>query len=284
MNAPVRSLLLCTNGAPEGIAALTYGAWLAQVVRLPVTLLGIVEAPASQQMVEEALHEAQTQLEGQGVAYTTLRRQGRARDVIPIEAKPGQHLVVLGPLGRPLWRQWLRGRSARRLMPRLSVPLLFAPTAHCQLDRILVTTGALEHAASLERCAVHLAHRVGADLTILHVVPKTSYSYPTADEIDAQRDDFLQADVPQARNLRALLDEAQTMEVAARFEIRYGTIVREIFDEARRGKPDLVVMGSKHSSRALRSSALPDVTAEVMATLTVPVLSVQAGQTCILAE
>ncbi len=283
MNAPERSLLLCTNGAPEGIAALTYGAWLAQVVHLPVTLLGIVEAPASHRTVEEALHESRAQLEAQGIANTIIRREGRARDVIPREAKPGQHLVVLGPLGRPLWRQWLRGRSARRLMPHLSVPLLFAPTAHCQLDSILVTTGALEHAASLERCALHLARKVGATLIILHVITKTSYSYPTADEIEARRDDFLQANVPQARNLRALLEEARAMGVTASFEMRHGTIVREIIDEARRGQYDLVVMGSKHSSSALRGLALPDVTAEVMASLEVPVLSVQAGQTCILA-
>jgi nucleotide-binding universal stress UspA family protein len=284
MTAPVRSLLLCTNGAPEGVAALTYGAWLAQVVHLHVTLLGIVETQASQQMVEGALREAQTQLEAQGVAYTTLRREGRARDVISTEAKPGYHLVVIGPLGRPLWRQWLQGRSARRLMPRLVVPLLFAPTAHCQIDRILVATGALELAAGLECCALQLARKVGAALTILHVVPKTSYSYPIADEIEAQRDDFLQADVPQARNLRALLKEAQAIEVAATVEIRHGTIVHEIIDVARRGQYDLVVMGSRHSSHTLRSSALPDVTAEVMATLAVPVLSVQASQTCILAK
>ncbi len=284
MTPPERSLLLCTNGAPEGTAALTYGAWLAQVVHLPVTLLGIVEAPASRQRVEETLREALTQLEAQGVSTTPLRRQGRARDVIPREAKPGQHLVVTGPLGRPLWRQWLRGRSARRLVPCLPVPLLFAPTAHCQLERILVSTGALHYAGSLEQYALHLARRAGARLTILHVVEKATYRYPISDQMIAHSDDFLNADIPQARNLRALSEEAQAMSVTSTIRIQHGTVIHEIIDEAHKGQYDMLVMGSKFSSTSLRCLSLPDVTAEVMATLTIPVLSVQAGQTCILAE
>ncbi len=284
MNAPERSLLLCTNGALEGRAALTYGAWLAQLLHLPVTLLGVVETPGARQTVEAALGEAETQLEAHGVAYATLRREGRARDIVPAEAKPGHHLVIIGPLGRPLWRKWLRGRSARRLMPRLPVPLLFAPTTHCQLDRILVATGALEHAASLESCALQLARKAGAALTILHLIEKTSYRYPIADQIEAHWDDLLHADVPQARHLNALFEEAQALGIPTTVRVRHGTVVHGIIDEARRGHHDLLVMGSKHSSRALRSSTLPDVTAEVMATLAMPVLSVQAGQLCVFAE
>jgi|YNPBryBLVA2012_1023415.scaffolds.fasta_scaffold00835_4 nucleotide-binding universal stress UspA family protein len=279
-----RSLLLCTNGAPEGLPALSYGAWLAQALGLRVTLLGIVESENRRSAVEQALRDAQSLLEAKQVAYAVVLREGIARQTIIAEALPERHIVVIGPLGRPRWRRWVEGMSLRRVMPGLGTPLLYAPTAHCQLERILLCTGALEYADSAECWALNLARRLGAVVTILHVAEPVLYHYPPSDQIKMHWKELLQTDTVQARHLRALLERAKAKGVQATIQIRQGTIVHEIVAEARRGQHDLVVMGSKHSARSLRRLYLPDVTAEVMESLNLPVLAVRAGQPCFLEE
>lgn len=279
-----RSLLLCTNGAPEGLPALSYGAWLAQALGLTVTLLGIVESAERRAAVEQALRETQSLLEAHKAAHDVILREGIARQVIIAEALPERHIVVIGPLGRPLWRRWVEGISLRRVMPGLGTPLLYAPTAHCQLARILLCTGALEYADSAECWALTIARRLDAAVTILHVAEAVLYHYPTSDQVKTNWKELLQTDTVQARHLRALLEQANTMGVKATIQIRQGTVVHEIVAEARRGEHDLVVMGSKHSARSLRRLYLPDVTAGVMESLNLPVLAVRSGQSCFLEE
>lgn len=283
MNTPSLTLLLCTNGAPVGRPALDYGVWLAGVLHLPVTLLGIVESPSQDTLVQEALQAAQMQLDAEHIPFAVQVRSGRAREVICAEAIPEQHLVVIGPMGRPKWRQWLQGSAFRRMMPNLQAPFIYAPTAHRQLEHILVSTGALEHAINAECWALFLAKRTGAALSILHVAETAHYHYPTIEKMETHWKDLLSADIPQARHLRALLAQAKAQGVEATLQVRHGAVVREIIAEARTGQYDLVVMGSKYSSHSLRRQYLPDVAAEVMESLSSPVLIVRADQTCILA-
>jgi len=283
MKARAYSLLLCTNGAPQGRPALDYGVWLAGRLELPVTLLGIVEESAPETMVREAVEAAEAELDGTGIPYTTRVRPGRARCVIAAEAVADEHLVVLGPMGRSPLRRWLRGRAFRRLMPDLSVPFIYTATAHRRLGRILVSTGALDHAASAECWGVELARRVGAALTVLHVVEPVHFDYPTSERLAAHWQDLLTTDTPQARRLRALLERAEAEGVDAELEVRHGSVMHEIVAQARAEPYDLIVMGSRYSSHSLRSQYLPDVAARVLETLSRPVLVVRAGQWCALA-
>lgn len=284
MSAEDYSLLLCTNGAAAGEPALEYGAWLAGQLSLPVTLLGIVEDAAEEAMVREKLEAAQTQLEAASIPYRTQVRFGRARAVVTAEAVSDEHLVVLGPMGRSPLRRWLRGRAFRRVMPDLAVPFIYTPTAHLRLERILMCSGALGHSACAECWALELARRMGAALTILHVVETAHFEYPTTELVEAHWRELLATDTPQARRLRSLLERAEIRGVDATFEVRRGLVIHEITARVREEPPDLVVMGSKYSSHSLRSHYLPDVTAGVMESVRLPVLVVRAGQRCILEE
>jgi len=243
-----------------------------------------VEEPARRAVVEQVLQETGAKLDAAGVVYTTRLRAGPVREVICAEAIPEQHLVVFGPLGRPWWERWIRGRALRRMMPNLDTPFIFASTAHRQLAHILLCTGGLEYSVSAECWALYLAQQTGAAVTILHVAEAVHYHYPTADQLDTHWQDLLETDIPQAQHLRTLLEQARTQGVQASLHVRHGTVVHEILAEVRAGRYDLVVMGSKYSSHSLRSHYLPDVTAEVMEALQVPVLVVRHGQDCILAD
>lgn len=271
----IQNLLLCTNGSPASQAALDYGGWLARALRVPATVLGIVETPASQNLVEDLVQKAVRRMSEDGVGAQSLLREGRSETVIPAVATQSETLTVVGRLGRPALRRLATGSSFRRLMAAIAAPLLFVPVARIPPKRLLVCAGGLSYAADLERLSNALAKALGASLTLLHVVEPVTLDYPLAKQVEARWQDLLETDTPQARNLRAAVDEATESGLTIEVKIRRGSPVREILNELRTGDYDLVGLGSPHSTHGLRHLALPNVTAEVAEAARCPVLSVR---------
>ena len=284
MNATERSLLLAFSGAETSLPALDYGIWLAEQIRLPVTLLGIVEKPARRKQVEQLIESRSTQLQNSGIPYQVLLESGRSRDVICRQAVPDRHLAVFGPFGRPRLRRWLRGRSFRRIFQDIHTPVLYVRQAHPRLRKILVCLGGLGHALSAERWSLYLAERMGASVTLLHVVEPISYDYPVAREIQDHWQDILETDTPQGQNLRTALRMAQEIGVTADFKVRHGDIVHEILAETSAQEYDMIVMGSPYSSNNLRHLFMPNVTAEVAEAVDCPILAASFGQEWIFDE
>lgn len=282
MNTSERSLLVCTNGAPISRHTVDYGLWLAERLTMPVTLLGIVEREEASAAVTQLLAETQQQLKARGIPHQMIQASGPLRETLAHYAHAGEHLVVFGPSGRPLLKRLLRGHVVRRLLPTLQTPVLYVPQqAPLQLERILLCTGALSHAYHAECWALRLASRLGAALSILHVTESVYYHYPTAEKMRVHAHNLLETDVPQAKHLRELHQQAQELGLRTELHIRQGTVIQEITHVARQGY-DLVVMGSKHSTHSLRAMYLPDVAADVMEALPIPVLAVKTGQECLL--
>lgn len=282
MNTGERSLLVCTNGAFLSRHTVDYGIWLAKRLSMPVTVLGIVERAEAGAAVTQFLAETQQQLHDQGIPHQVIQTSGPLRETLAHYAQAGEHLVVFGPLGRPLLKRLLRGHVVRRLLPMLQTPVWYVPRqASLRIERILLCTGALSHAYHAECWALRLALRLEAALTILHVTEPVYYHYPTAEKIRIYAHHLLETDVPQAKHLRDLHQQAQDLGIQAELVIRRGTVIQEITHMARQGY-DLLVMGSKHSSHSLRAMYLPDVAADVMEALPIPVLAVKTGQECLL--
>lgn len=273
MNHAERSLFLCTNGAPESLAALDYGVWLAELLRSRIVLLGAVERDGQAAAVEAALDATEARARQAGLSLERRTVSANLRETVCQLAEAEKHLVILGPLGRPWWRRWVQGRSFRRILQEIPAPLIYVPAPHCRLARILICTGGLRYTHSAERWARYLAQRTQAHLTWLHVVVPVTFDYPTAREVYEHRDRLLESDTPPARHLREALREAKEAGLEASVRVRTGDVVSEILAEVREGDYDLVVMGTPHSSHSLRRLYLPNVTAEVAESISVPVLT-----------
>lgn len=271
------SLLLCTNGCETTQPALDYGIWLAQALQSAVKLLGIIEDEDQDACVSSLLEELSGKLAEIGLDYSVELDRGRGTPVIARHASSGDHLTVFGPLGRPVWRRVIQGRSFRRILARVEKPLLYVPRNPQQLKRILLCMGGLGHEASMERMGIYLARKTGARVTLLHIVEPVTLQYPTASEIHHHWQDVLETDTPQGRRLRQALDEVQSSGLEAEIKIRHGNVIHEILDEIHQGGYDLVGMGSAYSTHSLRQRYLPNVTAEVAEAAVCPVLSVRAG-------
>jgi nucleotide-binding universal stress UspA family protein len=278
MNIDEKSLLLAFNGTDTSLPAVEYGIWLAGQIKVPVTLLGIVEKPTRRKQVEGVLETSAARFEAAGIPYHTELISGKGRKVICEQAVSGRHLTVFGPFDRPAIRRWLRGRSFRRIFEEIKTPVLYVKKAHLQLRKILVCMGGLGYAVSAERWALFLAQRLDASVTLFHVVEPISYDYPIAHEIQDHWDDILGTDTPQGQNLRDALKNAQDMGVPASFQGRHGNIVHEIITEVRVQNYDLVVMGSPYSTANLRHLFMPNTTAEIAESIDCPVLVAAFGQ------
>jgi nucleotide-binding universal stress UspA family protein len=210
-----------------------------------------------------------------GVAIRKSVIDGNAQAVIPAHASAEGVLAVLGHLGRPLLRRLARGSSFRDLLAAIVSPILYVPVSRVPLRRLLICSGGLPYATSLEQFAIRLAKAARASITLLHVVEPVAYDYPLAREVESHWRSLLETDTPQGHNLIAAKQEAETQGVPLDVEVRRGSPVREILTQARRGDYDLLGLGSPHSAHSLRHLFMPNVTAEVAEAARCPVLAVR---------
>jgi nucleotide-binding universal stress UspA family protein len=279
MNTQITRLALVTNGCQETRPSLEYGIWLAQMLSLPVQVLGVQEPHDKRHPVAALVQEMLPSLQSAGIPFQVEYQTGQAEDVVNQSVQWAGALVVLGPLGRPPLRRFLLGRSFRHFMEELLMPILYVPKSRLPVRKILVCMGGLGYAMNVFHEALAIANPLHASLTFLHVVEPVTLDYPLAHEVEAHWQDLLNTNTPQGRILRQVLSETQGLEIESEVRLRHGHIVPEILKEIETGNYDLVCMGSMYSSQSLRHLTLPNVTAEIAETAGCPILTVRTAQT-----
>jgi nucleotide-binding universal stress UspA family protein len=273
-------LLIATNGFNATRRAVEYGAWLAELMQAKVTLLGVNEkrrlaGSDEHHTLEEILAGAVKLLQSKGIEHELIRQNGEAEQVISEYANRGDYMTVVTQLGRSRLRHWLTGRSFRSLMERIRGPILYVPEIRLPLKKILISAGGLGYEVSAENLALQVATLSRADVTILHVIPLTDLDYPTTHVALEHVRDLQDTDTVLGRSLRKALEIAKEAALNAKLITRQGHVVEQIVAEVKRGKYDMVCMGSRYSTHALRQLYTPNVTAEVAETVSCPVLTVR---------
>jgi len=273
-------LLVATNGFKGTWAAIEYGAWLAESMRMKVTLLGVTENlnPAAiddHHPLEDIFASAVELFHKRGVEYDLEIQTGDAGRVIPEKANRGNFITVVSPLGRPQLRRWLTGRSFRPLMEQIKGPILYVPEIRLPLKKLLISAGGLGYEVDAENLAFQVATASRADVTILHVLPPTDFDYPTTRAVRGHMKDLADTDTLLGRSLRKALDIAETAGLNAKMTTRQGNVVEEILAEIKEGNYDMACMGSAYSAHTLRQLYTPNVTAEVAEAAHCPVLTVR---------
>jgi nucleotide-binding universal stress UspA family protein len=277
-------LLIATNGFNATRRAVEYGAWLAELMQAKVTLLGVNEkrrlaGSDEHHALEEILASAVKLLQSKGIEPELIRQNGEAEQVISEYANRGDYMTVVTQLGRSRLRHWLTGRSFRSLMERIRGPILYVPEIRLPLQKILISAGGLGYEVSAESLALQVATLSRADVTILHVIPPTDLDYPTTHVALEHVRDLQDTDTVLGRSLRKALDIAKEAALNAKLITRQGHVVEQIVAEVKRGNYDMVCMGSRYSTHALRQLYTPNVTAEVAEAVSCPVLTVRHTRT-----
>jgi nucleotide-binding universal stress UspA family protein len=271
-------LLITTNGFKGTWFAIEYGAWLAEVMRMKILLLGVTEQlnPAAiddHHPLEDVFERAVALFNEKGLNYRLEIRNGEAENVIPETSNSGNYITVVSRLGRPQLRRLITGRSIRPLMEKIKGPILYVPELRLPLKKILISAGGLGYEEAAENLALQVATANQADVTILHVVPLTELDYPATRGVRGHTDDLAQTNTLPGRSLRHALEIAQKAGLNAKAIARQGIVVEEILAELKEGNYDMVCMGSSYSATTLRQYYSPHVTAEVAEAAHCPVLT-----------
>jgi nucleotide-binding universal stress UspA family protein len=269
--------LIVTNGFKGTWPAIEYGAWLAGAMQVRLTLLGVTENlnPAAiddHSPLEEIFERAVGLFQQKGVEHSLQIQNGNAEQIISEKANSGDFLTIIGPLGRPQLRRWLTGRSIRHLMESIQMPILYVPESRLPLKKILISIGGIGYEVAAENLAFDMAKAVGAEVTIMHVIPPTNLDYPSTRDVREHVNDLAQTNTLPGRGLRTALEIAQQEGLKANVTARQGQIVEEILAEVREGNYDMVCMGSPYSASGLRQFYSPNVTAEIAEAVHRPVL------------
>ena len=274
-------ILVATNGFEKTWPGIEYAAWLGEVMRVPVTLIGIIEEK-QRPNIDEEIHplddlfsRAVALFQEKKLKYHLELHEGHAEDVIPRKAKEKDFLTVLTPLGRPPLRRLLLRRSLHQLMADIEGPILYVPSACIPPSRMLVCLGGLGYGMTAESLGLEIATRVKAPVTLLHVVPPIDLDYPEARTVRENWDHLTDTDSLLGRTLQKGLNKARKAGLKTELKTRQGNVIEEILAELKEGDYDLVCMGSLYSAHGLRQMYAPNVTAEVAEVIGCPVLTVR---------
>jgi nucleotide-binding universal stress UspA family protein len=271
-------ILIATNGFDGTWPAVEYGAWVAETLGADILLLGIAESETDRaderaQSLDTLMDRAAALFRSLNLRYSADRRHGRCEEVVPRAALQVGGLTVLGPLGRPLLKRLLVGRSIRNLLEAVQTPVLYVPRARLPLRKMLICLGGLGYEITAEHIALRLGAAVGAEATLLHVAPPVDLEYPTARLEREHWRDLETTDSLLGRNLRAGLEAARAVGMKASLKARQGNVVEEIQGEVQTGAYDLICMGSAHGIGGLRHLYEPNVTEEVAEQAQCPLLT-----------
>lgn len=272
------TILIATNGSEGTWPAVEYAAWVAEVLDADILLLGVAESETDGpegrgRPLETFVERAVALFRSQNLQHSVVRRQGRCEEVVPRASLEVGGLTVLGPLGRPLLKRLLVGRSIRSLLETVPTPVLYVRQVRLPLRKMLICLGGLGYEITAEDIALRLGAAVGAEATLLHVAPPVDLDYPTARLEREHWRDLETTDSLLGRNLRAGLEAARAVGMTASLKARQGNVVEEIQSEVRTGEYDLICMGSAHGFGGLRHLYEPNVTEEVAERAQCPLLT-----------
>jgi len=279
----IMRLLLCTDGSPHGQAAIRLGAILARRSPETTTVLGVVETPAFWQAenrseeshIQRALEEARCLLAGPSEPRFRTRKGHAAEEILEEAALGDYDLVVVGARGRRGITRFLLGSTAERIARHAPVPVLIVRGARDAMERVLVCTAGKEPGLAAVKCGGQVAHLIGAQVTVLHVMSQIAgrpVLPPDAlEDLEAPAQTLMEHHTPEGICLEEAMDILTGLEVPARPLVRHGPVVEEILDEARQGAYDLLVIGA-HATAGLMGLLLDDVAHQIISHADRPIL------------
>ncbi len=271
-----KKILLVTNGCTEGWQTIEFAVWMAALMDVPLTFLGVVESDDEEHPVEAIFSRALNLFQKKGISYELQLVNGDTEEVLANMDWNEDIYLFVGPLGRSQVKHWLIGRSFRKIMASVPCPIFYVRSARMALDKVLICFGGLGYAGKAEEIGIAIGKLAGAELTFLHVVPPVE-----SDRLLGQGDDVESQDLADDDSVRILQEarkHADARGVASQVIVRQGNVVNQILEELQSNEYDLVCMGSSFSDQeSLRHLYAPNVTAEIAEAVNAPILTARGA-------
>lgn len=239
-------MAVATDGSPFAQTATVFTGDLARALDAQVSLLAAFSEEEGAVRGQEILDEARELVGDLEIAPTSVPLVGYADEVIIQHlAKTPIDLLVIGAFGDRGATRFLIGATAQRLVQHAPTSVLMVKGQRPAFDRILTCTTVGDEI--VVDVAAELARAVGAELQVLHVVPPSAAMYLTLpDAIDVPLSEVLEQDTPLARHLGVCIDRLDDRGFGRDVvKVRRGALPDAIFQGAREGAFDLIVVGSQ---------------------------------------
>lgn len=251
----INHILVATDFSPESQSALQCAVSLAMRRNATIFLTHVLSkdvslaAPEAWPAVTDAMrHDAEKNMahlestkDLQLVPHEVILRSGDTWDAIShLVADKNIDLIVMGTQGLGGVTKLLLGSTAERVIRHATCPVItVGPHARSvSLDRLSHILCASDFSSGSMRalhCALSLAQKDGAELTLLHVVESNLTSVPRSQLLEWEQED--------RKKLSHMVPPDADLAWAPEIEVAIGTSELEILRLAESAKAELIVMG-----------------------------------------
>ncbi|MGI9088555.1 MAG: universal stress protein [Chthoniobacterales bacterium] len=271
-------VLICSDGTDPADKPARLGGLVAGPCAAKVTLLGIVEQPADEKPLRDALEEEASLLRKLGVEPELEVEKGEPIAQILKAASENEYdLVVIGArLKRTRGRYW-RSQRTYEVIKAIPPPVLVAGGDCETLSKFLVCTGGKEYIETAVQLTGKIAAATGASVTLLHVMAEPPAIFADLVRREEDVEALLASSSELGTNLRAEKESLEKLGVTTEVHVRHGIVLDQIFAEQRAGEHDLIVTGSSPARGALQHYIMGDLTRSVLNRARCAVLVARSG-------
>lgn len=276
--------LIYVDHYPETASAVRLGNLLAERAPAEVVLLGVARSETETAATLTALAEAQKLLPK---PVEVKVRVGHAANEILAEAKAQAYtLVILRSRGRRGWVRAALGSLSGRVARYSPIPVLIVcDKPKPAIGHILACTGGSRPGERVARWGGRLAHWLGADFTILHVMSQMAAT-TEANTLGLQEtaEQAIRAQTHEGQHMQQELTLAQAEGLTAAAlhpKIRHGLVVEEVLAETKKGQYDMLVIGGHQAPGPesgwgpVRAFLLEDIADQIVAGVRQPILVIK---------
>ena len=288
-NAVVSKILLATDFSHSARLAQAFAEYLAVSLKAAVVALHVEEHPSqterslTERDIDSKLHRLEEKIREGAVPVSVQRSIGVPGDeILAVARRLDADIIAMGMRGWTHVPYGLIGATAQSVTtsgpcPVLTVPLpvkeashsTFAPPRAVSIRRMLAPVDFSTPSLDSLECAIHLAHRLGAQLVLLHVSEAAHVDWdPPRMKSAGQMHEQWQA---RLGNLAGLL---KSLGLSATYDVRTGSPPDSILAGALHHGCDLIVMGT-HGRRGRERANVGSVAEAVLKQATCPVLTVK---------
>ncbi|SPE54549.1 UspA domain protein [Verrucomicrobia bacterium] len=257
-------ILICSDGSPQADRAVRLGVTIASGCQAETTLLGVIESPGQAKALLDSLEPAQRLLGEKTLPAELITKPGDPiEQIIRRTEEYGYDLVVIGAVLKvPRGRFWMSSKSYK-IIKAIKPPVLLVAGPSTTVKRILICSGGKRYIDNAVKLAGQISRGLGAQVTLLHVMPEPPALYSQLPCIDETVAGLLESHSELGLNLRRAKESLEVQGVAVQVHLRRGSILAQILSEIADGNYELVVTGSALSG-SLRTYMLGDISREIV--------------------
>lgn len=268
--------LICSDGSKQAENAVRFGGRIAADCQAEITLLGIVEHPATQEDLFTALRRNQASLQEKHLAVEMITRSGEpVSEILKQTREAAYDMVIIGAVRKAMRGDYWLSAKAYKLVKGIEIPVLVVIGQRPELKKIAIATGGASYISQAVRFAGRLAQFAGAEVTLVHVMlqPPALYArmLSSLEDVDA----LLNSHSMLGQNILHQKQLLQEMRVPTQVHLRHGPVVRTLLEELQQGHFDLLTVGFAPQPGPVRSYIMGDVTRELINRVECPLLVVR---------